>query len=67
MCLETKVLASLQVILNFFFYFSKKMGRSGNAGNETFYGDADGLFSCRIVNFTFDGFQHNFKKTLLVK
>ena len=33
--LEIKILASLQVILNFVFYFSKKMAM----GNETFYGD----------------------------
>ena len=30
MCLKIKVLASLQVILDFFLYFSKEMGRSGD-------------------------------------
>ena len=39
MCLQTKVLASLQVILNFFFllFQKKRVGRA--MGNETFYGD----------------------------
>ena len=38
MYLETKVLASLQVILNFFFTFPKKwVGQA--MGNKTFYGD----------------------------
>ena len=38
MCLYPKVLASLQVILNFFFTFPKKwVGRA--MGYETFYGD----------------------------
>ena len=39
----TKALASLQVILMFFFYFSKKWV-SQAMGNKTFYGD--GIIFC---------------------
>ena len=60
MCLQTKVLASLQVIRNFFFFFftfpKTWVGRA--MGNETFYGDGlsekensgeIGFYSVRVI------------------